>query len=332
MAKKIFSSIFLPLIIFFLLNSCEKIYSEYTTTRFAMGTTIQITVIAKNKEIANKAFDAAFSEISRIGSLFYEKNPESPLFKFSHRKTKSLKIIPEVLDLIYRGYQISEKTDGAFDMTIGALLPLYNFKEDNPKPPSKNKIDSLLQFVNYKQLKIDRHQSILSSNSMHTMLATGAIAKGYSVDRAIKILAEMNLAGAIVNAGGDLRVLPRKDGEKWKIGIQDPRDRSKILKIIEISEGATTTSGDYEKFFLADGKRIHHIIDPKTGYPAYLCQSVTIIAPTTELADALATSLFVTGPTKGQKILRKFPNCSALWVTANGDIISSQNFDKYLNK
>jgi len=323
--------IFLTLILFGIivgLYGCNSDNSlkPYQVTRFALGTVIEITVLDNSEEHANKAIEAAMAEINRIGSLFYEGNPESPLYKFSHRTSDRVVMPEEVLRLIHRGLEVSELTGGCFDMTVGVLLPLWDFKSENPKPPTGDQIKSVLPFVNYQSLTVDLENNLLISTSPRTMLTTGGIAKGYAVDRAIKILSDNGIKGALVNAGGDLRVLPRADGEKWRVGIQNPRIQQELLKVIEIDSGAVVTSGDYQKFFFYNEKRFHHLLNPKTGYPADSCQSVTIIAPTTEQADALATGIFVAGAKRGIELVETLPDTEGLIVRFDGKIIKSSGF------
>ena len=304
-------------------GSSLKTYQE---TRFALGTVVEITVIDDSEENANVAIEAAMKEINRVGSLFYEGNPESPLYEFSHRTGDSIAMPEEVLSLIQRGLEVSKLTNGCFDMTVGILLPLWDFKSENPEPPSEKQLKSVLPYVNYRSLTFDPERSLLISASPRTMLTTGGIAKGYAVDRAIEILEQHAVKGALVNAGGDLRALPRVDGKKWRVGIQNPRVQQELLKIIEIDSGAVVTSGDYQKFFIYDNKRYHHLLNPKTGLPADSCQSVTIIAPTTERADALATGIFIFGAKRGMELLENIPGTEGLIVRYDGKIIKSSGF------
>ncbi|MBU4446014.1 MAG: FAD:protein FMN transferase [Candidatus Marinimicrobia bacterium] len=322
------SLIFILLLILVLFSVCspKSKLQSYQVTRFAMGTVIEITVLDDSEKHAYESIDAAFEEISRIGSLFYEGNPESPLYEFSHRTSNNVRMPNEVLRLIQRGLKISELTDGCFDMTVGIILPLYNFKTESPAPPALEEIDALLPYVDYRSLNVDLECGVLISASPKTMLTTGGIAKGYGVDRAIAILKDKGVKGALVNAGGDLRALPRGDGKKWRVGIQDPRDLEKMLKIIEVDSGAVITSGDYQKYFFYNGKRYHHLINPKTGLPADSCQSVTILAPTAEMADALATGIFVAGVSKGLEILNSLPDCDGLIVRYDGKFFSTADF------
>jgi len=305
---------------------------EYKSTRFAMGTVIEITVLDTSETRALQAIDDAFTEIQRIAGLFYEGNPSSPVYQFNHRTQPACELPPEVLGLVQRGIDLSRLTCGAFDMTVGVLLPLYDFKARNPQPPADSAIARRLPHVGYTKLTIDPNRHILASSDPRTMLAVGAIAKGYGVDQAIAVLERQGVAGAIVNAGGDLRVIPRIDGQPWRIGIQHPRRSGEILRVLAIRNGAVTTSGDYEKYFIHDGRRIHHLIDPQTGRPAANCQAVTVIAPTAEMADALATGLFVLGAEKGPDILNQVEGCAALWVNPDGQTVMSPGFEAYTIK
>ena len=314
--------------------TCQKPaeLQSFRMTRFAMGTVIEITILDNSEKHSNAAMDAAYLEISRIGRLFYEDNPQSPLYAFGNRTSPEVAMPVEVLSLVKRGLGISKLTNGAFDMTVGIILPLYDFKSEAPKPPTQKAIDSVLAFINYQTLTVDEERGLLISSAPQTKLTTGGIAKGYGVDRAIEILKKMKVRGALVNAGGDLRVLPRADGKKWKIGIEKPRETNQMMEIVAIDSGSVVTSGDYEKYFFYQGKRYHHIINPKTGLSADSCQSVTIIAPTAEMADGLATGIFVMGVNAGLELLESLPDCEGLIVRVDGKIFATKKFDNYLTK
>lgn len=320
----------IPLVLVICTNEA-KIH-QIKSTDFAMGTIVEIIVLDESEESAGKAIDASLGEIHRISNLYYEGNPESAIYAFNHKKDYKTEMPLEVLKLVQRSFDISEKTKGAFDMTIGILLPLYDFKSDSPVPPDSLLIKKLLPYVDYSALTIDLKNQTLESKYIETSLATGGIVKGYAVDRAIEILKQNQVAGALINAGGDIRAIKRADGELWRIGIQHPRNPKKILYTIEIAEGAVTTSGDYQKYFFYNGRRIHHILDPQTGMPADSCQAVTVIAPTAELADALATGLFVLGVEEGLKVIKNFPDCEALWIRYDGRKFMSEGFKRFISK
>ena len=318
----------------FLLSACqpkdELIKAQ--STRFAMGTVIEITVLDTTEAEANAALEAGFAEINRISDQFWEGNPQGPIYAFNHRTVDAVAMSPEILELIARSINYSEKLSSAFDITIGTILPLYKFKGDSLRPPDNARLKTLLSFIDYRTLKIDWKKEQLFAQQRQTMIGMGAVAKGYGVDKAVEAIAKHNVAGALVNAGGDLRVLPRQDGRKWRVGIQDPRQTENILYVIEVDSGAVVTSGDYQKFFMYNNKRVHHLLNPRTGQPAELCQSVTVIAPSAEQADAMATGLFVLGTAEGRKALEKFPGCEVLWICSDGQVMQSAGFGKYLVK
>jgi thiamine biosynthesis lipoprotein len=146
----------------------------------------------------------------------------------------------------------------------------------------------------------------------------GAIAKGYAVDRAVELLRRAGIESAAVNAGGNIRLIGDHDGRPWRIAIQHPRDAAGQLALLELADVSVSTSGDYERFFEQDGVRYHHIFDPRTGYPAGRCRSVTVVTPSAALADALSTAAFVLGPEEGLALLRRFPATEGLIVAADG--------------
>jgi len=327
------SSILIILSLF--LVSCQPSglqYKKAQSTRFAMGTIIEITVLDTTEAEANAALEAGFAEINRISAGFWEGNPQGAIYAFNHRTTDAVVMPREILELIARSQDYSGMLGGAFDITIGTILPLYRFKGDSLKPPDEDQLRKLLPYIDSRSLTISLEKETLAGKYRPTMIGLGAVAKGYGVDKAIEAIAKYKVAGALVNAGGDLRALPRPDGRKWRVGIQNPRQGDAILKVVEIDSGAVVTSGDYEKFFMYNGKRIHHLLNPRTGFPADSSQSTTVIAPNAEQADAMATGLFVLGPSAGLKALANFPGCEALWIRADGQVVQSAGFEKYFGR
>jgi thiamine biosynthesis lipoprotein len=155
-------------------------------------------------------------------------------------------------------------------------------------------------------------------------ISLGGIAKGYAVDRAAEVLRESGIKGGIVSAGGDLVAFgKREDRESWKVGVRNPRDPSKNICVIPVSNLAVATSGDYERYRMAGGRRYHHIIDPRTGYPSKGCMSVTVLAGHALDADALATAVFVLGPGEGRALLEKLPDVEGIIVDGEGKVTAS---------
>jgi thiamine biosynthesis lipoprotein len=155
-------------------------------------------------------------------------------------------------------------------------------------------------------------------------ISLGGIAKGYAVDRAVEVLRESGIQGGIVSAGGDLKAFgKREDGGPWKVGVRNPRDPSKNISVIPVSNLAVATSGDYERYRVVGGRRYHHIIDPRTGYPSRGCMSVTVVTEQALEADALATAVFVLGPERGRALLEKLPDVEGILVDGDGRIVAS---------
>ncbi len=311
-------------ILLLLISSCvlNSNTVKVKSTKFAMGTVIEITVLHESRPKAMKALEAAFQEIARIDKIYSEDNKSSFLNAFNNRKDFQVSLPKEFIDLVGRSLTYSSLTGGSFDITVGELLAVYGFSQDSSRPPSKSQISKILQRVGSELLLIDKANNTLGAKSIKLKLALGGVAKGYAVDRAIEVLKTRGVKGALVNAGGDLRVIPREDKKPWSIGIEHPRVPGSLIRILKIaSSKAVATSGDYQKYYMYKGVRYHHLINPKTGKPARVVQSATVIAPTAELADVLATAVFILGPEKGREILKSFPKCRAIWVLNDSSVV-----------
>jgi thiamine biosynthesis lipoprotein len=226
------------------------------------------------------------------------------------------------MEVIKKAQEISELSEGGFDITVGPLTELWRKARKEKIFPSIEEVKEKLGLVNFKNIETDQEGKVfLKKKGMAIDL--GGIAKGYAVDRAFELLKSLGYRNLIINAGGDLRVGGLKIDQPWSIGIQHPRESQKILARISVSDMAVATSGDYEKFFLYQGKRYHHIFSPKDGFPTDDCQSVTVICKEGMIADALATAVFVLGPEKGYTLCQKLEGVDCLIVDQEGKIIIS---------
>jgi thiamine biosynthesis lipoprotein len=288
-----------------------------------MGTVIEITLIGDNEEKANKAALQAFQEIKRIEQWMSPKIESGDVFRINQSSGKEwVKVSKETLEVIKEAQEISELSDGRFDITVGPLTELWRRAREKKIPPSVEEVKEKLGLVNFKNIEMDQEGKVfLKKKGMAIDL--GGIAKGYAVDRAFDVLRSLGYKNLIVNAGGDLRVGGLKNNQPWSIGIQNPKEPQKILTRISVSDTAVATSGDYEKFFIYEGKRYHHIFNPRDGFPAKECQSVTIVAKDCTSADALATAIFVLGPEKGYALCQKLDGLECLIVDRKGRTIIS---------
>jgi len=293
----------------------------------AMGTMIEITLIGDDEEAANKATLQAFQEIKRIEILMSSWIDSSDITRINRSAGKEwVKVSNETLEVIKKAKEISELSEGGFDITIGPLAEIWRKAREEKVPPSTEEVKEKLDLVNFKNLKVDQEGRVfLKKKGMGVDL--GGIAKGYAVDRGFEILKSLGYKNLIVNAGGDLRVGGLKNNQPWSIGIQNPRETQNILTRISVSDVAVATSGDYEKFFIYQGKRYHHIFNPRDGFPTDGCQSVTIVTKDCITADALATAVFVLGPEKGYTLCQKLEGVDCFIVGKDGKMIISQGLE-----
>jgi thiamine biosynthesis lipoprotein len=293
-----------------------------------MGTLVSISISNTDSEKANRSADLAFQEIRRIEQIMSTYLPESEISLINRSAgTDWQSVHPEILFVIQEALGYSRLSNGAFDITFKPLTRLWNFEPES-RPPDPGAVRELLNLVDFKAVLIDKEDRVLLKKP-GMAIGLGGIAKGYAVDRAMAVLEAQGITDAIINSGGDLRVIGRRTRKKrWRIGIQDPRNRDTVIETIDVSGGAVATSGDYEKYFIDQGIRYHHILNPKTGFPARGCRSVTVICPAAMMADAMATAVFVLGPEKGMELIRHLPDLEGMIVNNEGDIIKSEGFQQ----
>jgi thiamine biosynthesis lipoprotein len=322
---KIKTLIFLSLI-FFISGCGEK---EYSKVEFLMDTVVEIKVYHRNKIEAERAIDRAMEEMKRVEQKMSCFIPDSEVSMINSEALPKrgkgslltegrISVSDELFSLLEESVHLSELTRGCFDITVYPLCKLWKFEGENALVPDKGKIEKELQLVNYRNIILGDGKVRFAKRGMGIDL--GGIAKGYAVDSAIRVLKGMNIKSGMVNAGGDIYVLGRKRGKPWRIGIRHPRREGEILGIVEVEDKAIVTSGDYERFFFSQGKRYHHILNPRTGYPADECQSVTIVAKKATFADGLSTGIFVMGPREGMELIESLEGVEGVIVDKEGKV------------
>jgi FAD:protein FMN transferase len=314
--KNFLISLFCLGIIFF--TSCSKPdASVHRRSQFLMGTLVEITVYEKDNDLGQLAIQNAFNEIQRMESLMSTHISNSEISKINQSAgLRPTPVSPEVLEVINRAIYWAEETQGALDVSIGPIHELWKFDDDHPTLPDKHALEQELPKVDYKKIQLKNQTVFLTKKGMRLHL--GAIAKGYAVDQAIKVLRESNIHHALINAGGDLKVIGRRpDQTEWKIGLQHPRKPESILASFSLTEKAVATSGDYQKYFDYKETRYHHILNPKTGYPATGVISATVVTSTVMDADALSTALFVMGAKEGLAFIDSLKDTEGLLVDQN---------------
>ena len=230
-----------------------------------------------------------------------------------------------MLEVIQRGIHWGKKTHGALDISIEPVAGLWRFDEANPAVPDPRRLAQAASLVNYEEIEIAGPRVRLKRTGM--ALNLGAIAKGYAVDRAMRVLENSGIKHALINSGGDLKTIgSRGDGQPWSIGIQHPRNPEKLIAAFSLSGKAVATSGDYQKYFMRGQTRYHHILNPENGVPAMETMSSTVIADSVVDADALATAVFVLGPEKGIELIDSLDGVECMLVSDSGAFHFSRNF------
>jgi len=293
-------------------------------TQFVMGTLVEITVVAEDNQATVDAITQAFREMQRVEKLMSRTMEGSEVRRINRVAwERPVEVSRDLLSVVQVALEISRLSDGAFDITVGILVSLWTrcWKED--RIPSDQEIAAVLRGVGYRGLDIDKTRKTLFLKKKGMELTLGGIAKGYAVDQAFRGLQDQGFENLIVNAGGDLRTGGTKLGALWVVGIQDPRDKSKIMTRMRVTDAAVATSGDYERYFMKNGVRYHHILDPRTGFPSTGCRSVTVLCDELVWADSLATAVFVLGPERGLSLVEKLPHTETWIVDGKGQIVTS---------
>jgi thiamine biosynthesis lipoprotein len=293
-----------------------------------MGTRIFVELWAedKDKQRGEQAIDAVMDEMRHIDETMSVYKPTSEVSKVNAlAATQPVKISPELFKLLTTALEYSRITEGAFDITYASVGYMYDFRER--KRPTEQQIQSALPAVNYQHVLLDAATSTVRFSQPGVRIDLGGIAKGYSVDCGIEILRKRGFTHALVNAGGDSRVLGDRFGKPWIIGIRHPDHPDQVITRVPLTDSAFSTSGDYERYFDEDGVRYHHIIDPHTGHSASKVRSATIIAPTATRTDGLSKTAFVLGPDEAMKIYNRLDDVDAILVTPDGRILYSKGLE-----
>ena len=312
-----------------------------TETRPMMGTTVTVTVVGGTPEKAREGIAAAFSALERVNQVMNEWRPDSELSAVNRKAGDGeLVAIPEDLcAALRRGVQGAEQTGGLFDPTWAALRGMWRFgTELTPTLPDPAELKKRCELISYKDLEFAEATDGgppgcgVRLKRAGMQLGLGGLAKGWGVDEAVKKLRGQGFKDFFVQAGGDFYAGGKKAGRPWKVGIRDPRgEPNSPFAVLEVSDAAFSTSGDYENFFVLEGKRYHHIIDPRTCYPATASRSATVLAPSAVDAEVLTKSVFILGGKEGLSLAEKM-GASAVVVTGDNKVLVSPKLEKKLKR
>lgn len=294
-----------------------------------MGSRFEITVVAKDSTEAKDYIDLAVGEITRIEKLISSWDPASQTSEINRNAgIKPVKVDEELYNLIGRSVEISKLTNGAFDISFASLDKIWKFDGSMTEMPSKEAIEQSVAKVGYKNIILDPENFTVFLKLEGMKIGFGAIGKGYAADKGKKLLMEKGVSAGIINAAGDMNTWGKQpDGEFWKVAITNPMDKNKAFALLPLKDNAVVTSGNYEKYVTFNGIRYTHIIDPRTGYPATGIISATVFAPKAEIADALATSIFVMGKDVGIDFINQLPKIECIVIDEKGEISTSKNIE-----
>ena len=292
-----------------------------------MGTAVRAEVWHENRAAREAAIAAVMEEMRRIDATMSPYKPESDLSHINQRAaSEPVKISPEMYGLIARSLEVSKLTEGAFDITFSSVGYMYDYRKG--VAPSDVEITKALPGINYRHVLLDPKTSTIRFARAGVRIDLGGIAKGHAVDRCIDILKHRGITSALVSAGGDTRVLGDHHGRPWMVAIRDPRRRDGMVAVLPLADTAISTSGDYERYFEAGGKRYHHILNPKTGKSATGVRSVSIIASDATTTDGLSTSVFVMGRARGMALVERLKNVDAIIVDDSGKMYYSSRLQQ----
>lgn len=320
--KKYLLFILTSIVFIFSLSGCTKKEPEPISKEgLFLGTFCKVTIY---DEASRDVLEKAFNRISEIEDKMTINKPSSEVININSKSGLDyVKVSPDTFYVIKQGKYYSELSQGKFDITIGPIVKLWNIGTDKARVPSPDEIKNKLPLVDYNNILLNEKENKIMLKEKDMLIDLGAIAKGYAGDEVKRILSENGVKHALINLGGNLVTLGSKpDNKAWKLGVQNPFDsRGEYLGTIEVSNKAIVTSGVYERYIEKDGKRYHHILSPKNGYPVdNSLVSISIIADKSIDADALSTTAFALGLENGLKLIESLKNIDAIFVTKDSDV------------
>ena len=293
----------------------------------SMGSELKLTAWTPDEAGAKAAFEGVFQEFNRLEGLMSTWREHSEVQSLNAAAGKHpVPIGTEIRDVLQVARQVSDWTGGKFDVTFGAMSGLWKFDYQNQDNgiPDPLEVARRRTLINYRDLVIDERAGTAFLLREGMVVNLGGIGKGYAVDRARDILLKRGFHDFMIQFGGDMYVAGRSGDRPWKLGIQDPRGPAdRIFAEMDLSDRTFSTSGDYERFFIKDGHRYHHILDPATGTPAEGCRSVTIVTGSAAVADGLSTGVFIMGPEAGMALIERLPDVEGVIVSSKNEVLVS---------
>lgn len=313
------TAVVLVLCLSIFLYSREKRYDFTEKSFISMDTVVTEKIYGKNTSVF---IAPVFNIVTGLDETISRFNEESAVHSLNTKGETSDKSVLQIIDGVKT---VSDDADGAFDITVGGLSDLWSIGKEGERIPTEKEISDVLESIDYKKIRIEKGTVYYEDG----IIDLGAVGKGFACDLIKAYLSSENVKGAVVSVGGSILAYGdyNDKGDKWSIAIRHPRSESEFLGVIRLDEGFVSTSGDYERYFEKDGKRYHHIFDARTGMPASSgLISVTVVADSGLLSDALSTACFIVGGEKGKALIEKY-GASAIFVDEEMNIITVGEID-----
>jgi thiamine biosynthesis lipoprotein len=287
-----------------------------------MGTSVSVELWHEDDKQALAAAQAVMTEYHRINALMSTYRQDSEISQLNREAAKApFTTGAELFDLVVRSLELGRLSGGGFDITYDSVGQLYDLRAGIV--PADGERESRLKLIDYRAVEVDRTRHTIHFAQPGMRINLGGIAKGYAVERGATILRERGIRHAILNAGGDSRVVGDRRGQPWIIGVRDPRNESGVVARLPLIDEAVSTAGDYERYFDRDGVRWHHILDPRSGLPSRGIHGVTVIGPDATMTDGLDTAIFVIGIEAGMKLIASLPGYEAVIIDDRGRLYYS---------
>ncbi len=291
----------------------------HSDSRDMMGTRVTVELWSEDAAQASALIEQAMAAMARVDKMMNPLNPHSELYRVNQQAFTAPVVIPqELYTVIDRALYYSRISNGAFDISFASAGKFYDYRAG--RAPGEAELAQLKERINYRAITLDAAQRSIAFGIDGLQIDLGGIAKGYAVDRGIDVLARAGIVAGFVSAGGDSRILGDRGDRPRLIGIKHPRKPDEFAVMIPLSDTALSTSGDYERFFIKDGVRYHHILNPRTGRSSDQVQSASVLAPLAIDSDALSTTTFVLGVKKGLALINSLPGMDAIIIDKGGKL------------
>lgn len=317
------------IVVFLLLTQLGLAQQIFKKTQSLLGSPFEITVVAKDTVEGDYFTALAINEVKRIENLISDWIPTTQISLVNQNAgIQPVKVDQEVYDLVERAIKISKLTSGAFDISYASMDKIWKFDGSMKEMPSEEAIKKSVEKVGYQNIILNPQDTSIFLKIKGMKLGLGGIGQGYIADKIKALLQVKGCKSGLVNVSGDINTWGKQpDGQSWTVGVVNPMNKNKVFATFPLDDAAVETSGSYEKFVTFKGKRYSHIIDPRTGYPASGIVSVSVFAKQTEIADALATGIFVLGVEVGLDLINQLNGIGCIIVDDKGVIHTSKNID-----